>query len=332
MPQTQIYTNSSEVPLALAVFLASDYYDHNPDPFTISATTLLKPIRQIVLPRRVDNSVGLINLADQMSNRLGAAIHDGIQRAWETNHVRALEALGYPKRVIDRVRINPTKAKLAADPDIIPVYMEQRLSKRVGKWLVTGKFDFIAEGQVEDFKTASVWSYKNQVNADKQIMQGSIYRWLDPELINKPTMRIHHIFMDWRASQVQSDPTYPKQRFHTQSFPLLDVTETDRIIRTKLSDIDRFMDADEDQLPHCTDEDLWVSDPVFKYYKSGDTTKRSTKNFDDRAKAMIFMSNEGKGQGVIKEVAGEARACKYCAAFPVCTQKDLLIEQGRLVV
>ena len=47
------YANVSEVPLALAVFLASDYYDYDTVPNTISATTLLKPLRQIVLPPRI---------------------------------------------------------------------------------------------------------------------------------------------------------------------------------------------------------------------------------------------------------------------------------------
>lgn len=330
MPQK--YTNSSEVPLSLAVFLASDYYDYNSEPFTISATTLLKPLRQIILPMRVDNTEGLVDLAAQMSNRLGAAMHDGIQRAWETNYRAAMDALGYPKRVIERIRINPTKAELAENPNIIPVYLEQRLSKKVGKWTVTGKFDFVAEGEVQDFKSASVWSYMNQVNSDKQIMQGSIYWWLDPVLITKATMKIIHIFMDWRASQVTADPNYPKQRFHAQTLELIPPTRMESIIQKKLNDIEAFMDADETTLPLCQEEDLWVSDPVFKYYKSGDTTKRSTKNFPDRASALLYMGNEGKGQGLVKEVTGQVKACKYCAAFPVCTQKDDLIKQGRLVL
>ena len=56
------YANVSEVPLALAVFLASDYYDYNEDQNTISATTLLKPLRQIVLPPRIPQGMGLVNL------------------------------------------------------------------------------------------------------------------------------------------------------------------------------------------------------------------------------------------------------------------------------
>ncbi len=328
----QKYANNSQVPLSLAVFLASDYYDYNDDEYTISATTLMKPLRQIVLPSRIPKEYGLIDLSKQMSNRMGAAIHDGIQRAWETNHVAAMLALGYPKPVVDRVRVNPTDEEITANPRIIPVYMEQRLTRKVGKWTVSGKFDFIAEGQVEDFKTASTWSYKNQVNADKQIMQGSIYRWLDPKKIVKDTMRIHHIFMDWKASMVKADPNYPPQQFHTQSFKLHSVQDTDRMIRDKLAQIEEHWNTPEPDLPKCGPEDLWRSDPVYKYYKTGDTTKRSTKNFDDRATAMIFMSNEGKGAGLIKEVPGQVKACKYCAAFPVCTQKDLFIESGELVL
>ena len=326
------YNNASEVPLALAVFLASDYYDYNDDPNTISVTTLLKPIRQIILPSRIPSQEGLIDLADQMSNRLGAAIHDGIERSWRDNYVVAMQHLGYPQKMIDRVRINPTPEELAAYPEAIPVYLEQRLSRKVGKWTVTGKFDFIAEGQVEDFKTASTWSYKNQVNADKQILQGSSYRWLDPKKITRDTMRIHHIFMDWKASMVKADPKYPPQRFHTQSFKLMSEADTDLYIKRKLADIEAYWETAEPDLPRCGPEDLWRSDPVFKYYKSGDTTKRSTKNFDDRSSAMIFMSTEGKGAGLIKEVPGEVKACKYCAAFAACTQKDEFIISGDLVL
>lgn len=329
----QKYSNASEVPLALAVFLASDYYDYNSDPYTISTTTLLKPLRQIILPSRVpETEGGMINLADQMSNRLGAAIHDGIQKSWETNYVLAMTDLGYPKRLIERVRINPTDEELKANPDIVPVYLEQRLSRKVGKWTVTGKFDFIAEGEVQDFKTASTWSYKNQVNADKQIMQGSTYRWLDPKKITKDTMKIHHIFMDWKIGMVKTDPNYPPQRFHTQSFKLLSELETDLTIRQKLAQIEANLETPEPDLPECGPEDLWRSDPVYKYYKSGDTTKRASKVFDDRGTAMVFMSNEGKGQGLIKEFPGQVKACRYCAGFLACTQKDRFIETGELVI
>lgn len=321
--------NVSDVPLSLAVFLASDNYDYNDDPNTISATTLLKPLRQIILPARIPVGEGLVDLAAMMSNRLGAAVHDAIERSWKENYRPAMEALGYPKHVIDRIAINPSPELLKSFPGIIPIYLEQRLKKQLGKWTVTGKFDFIGEGRVQDFKTASVWSYQNQVNADKQTLQGSLYRWLDPELITQDEMDIIHIFMDWKAGMVRTDPAYPPQRYKRQIFPLLPLAKTESFIRSKLEQIDQHWETDEPDLPPCDDVELWRSEPVFKFYKNGDiNAKRSTKNFDNRQDAVLFAA----GAGAIKEVPGQVTACKYCPAFAICTQKDELIRSGDLVM
>jgi hypothetical protein len=326
---TTRFANVSEVPLALAVFLASDNYDYDDTPNTISTTTLLKPLRQIILPTRMPPGEGLVNLADMMSNRLGAAVHDGIERAWLNNYQVAMKNLGLPNRVIDRVVVNPKPEQLG--PGVIPVYLEQRLKKQLGNWTITGKFDFVGEGRVQDFKTASVWSYMNQVNASKQTLQGSIYRWLDPKLITADEMDIHHIFMDWKAGMVKTDPAYPPQRFKRQVFPLLSVQETEQIITRKVALIDKHWDTPEDQLPPCEDEDLWRSEPVFKYYKNPAKTTRSTKNFDSMHDARIRFIEDGS-VGYIKEVPGQVTACKYCPAFAICSQKDQLIAAGELVM
>ena len=328
---TQRYTNVSEVPLALAVFLASDNYDYDDTPNTISATTLLKPLRQIILPTRMAPGEGLVSLPDMLSNRMGSAIHDAIERAWKKNHMAAMLALGYPPKVISRVLINPTSETLEDNPDCIPIYLEQRLKRKLGKWTVTGKFDFIGEGRVQDFKTASVWSYMNQVNANKQTLQGSFYRWLAPDLITEDEMDIIHIFMDWKAGMVKTDPNYPPQRFKKQTFPLLSLQETERFIEQKINLIDQHWSTPEDQMPLCEDEDLWRSEPVFKYYKSGKVGPRSTKNFDTLHDARVRFIEDGS-VGFIKEVPGQVTACKYCPAFAICTQKDRLIASGELLM
>ena len=332
---TQRFTGVTNVPLALAVFLASDNYDYDDTPNTISTTTLLKPLRQIILPTRMPPGEGLVSLADMMSNRLGSAIHDAIERAWKDNYAGAMLAMGYPQRVIDRVRVNPTPEQLFVDQtfgnDTISVYLEQRLKRQLGKWTITGKFDFVGEGRVQDFKTASVWSYMNQVNAKKQPLQGSIYRWLDPKLITQDEMDIHHIFMDWKAGMVKTDPAYPPQRFKKQTFPLMSVQETGQFIKRKVNLIDQYWDAPEEDIPHCDDEDLWRSEPVFKYYKNPTKTLRSTKNFESLHDARVRFIEDGS-VGAIKEVPGQVTACKYCPAFAICSQKDQLIASGDLIM
>ena len=325
---TQRYANVSDVPLALAVFLASDSYDYIDDPYTISATTLLKPVRQTILAGRVPPGEGLVDLADMMSSRMGSAIHDGIERAWKTNHRQALKDIGLPSRVVEKVLVNPDVSEVTEDR--IPVYLEQRLSRKLGKWTVTGKFDFVGEGRVQDFKTTGTFTYRNQTNATKYSQQGSIYRWLNPRMITQDEMDIHYIFTDWKPGQAKTDPSYPPKRFHTQRYPLMGLQETEQFIQRKLEQLERYQSAQEGDIPECSDEDLWRSDPVFKYYKNGDTTaKRSTKNFSSRQDAVIYMGTNGN-VGAIKEVPGLVTACKYCPAFAACSQKDRLIASGDL--
>ncbi len=78
------YTNNTGINLSLAMWLATDTYDHCDDPMQISATTLLKPVKVIVLSRRLAKS-GVTKEADlstMVPSRLGTAIHDAIERAW----------------------------------------------------------------------------------------------------------------------------------------------------------------------------------------------------------------------------------------------------------
>lgn len=328
---TARFANVSEVPLALAVFLATDSYDHNDDPFTVSATTLLKPLRQIILPSRIPAGEGLVNLADMMNSRMGTAIHDGIEKAWMTNSQQAMADIGLPQRVIDRVAINPTDLYLTTNPDAIPIYLEQRLKRQLGKWTITGKFDFIGEGKVQDFKSTSTFTYKKQTGADKYTQQGSIYRWLDPKKIHQDRMDIHYIFTDWKGAMAKTDPSYPPKRFHTQSFELLSLNETEAFIRKKLALIEQYWDAPEEEIPQCSDEELWRSEPQFKYYKNPEKTARSTKNFDTMQDAMLRLSEDGN-VGIVKEVPGQVTACRYCPAFAACTQKDQLVAMGDLIL
>jgi hypothetical protein len=321
------YANVSEVPLALAVWLASDFYDHNDDPLTVSATTLLKPLRQIILPPRIPEGERVISLPDMMNSRMGTAIHDSIEKAWMTNHKDALQLLGLPKSVIERVAINP---EVVTD-GMIPVYMEQRLTRKIGKWTVTGKFDFIGEGRVQDFKSTGTYSYTKQVNGDKYTKQGSIYRWLDPQKITDSEMDIHYIFTDWKPMLAKSDQSYPQRRFIKQSFPLMSLAETEMFITRKLALIEQYWTAPEEEIPECSDEDLWRSEPVFKYYKNPEKTQRSTKNFETKHDAYIRLAEDGN-VGIVKEVPGQVTACRYCNSFVACTQKDKLIAAGDLIL
>ena len=323
------YANTSSVPLSLAVFLASDFYDHDQDENTISATALIKPLRQIVLSARVPEDMTPVDLVNLVPSRMGSAIHDAIERSWKDNYPNALASLGYPKRVIEKIRINPKPEELT--DGVIPIYMEQRAKKTVGKFTVTGKYDFIGDGRVEDFKSTSTYTATNNTNDEKYIWQGSIYRWLNPQIITKDEMAIQFIFTDWSKAKAMADPKYPQQRIQQRILPLKSIQETDAFVTRKLNQIEQYWDATEEQLPPCTDTDLWRSEPVFKYYKNPEKRTRSTKNFDNRHDAQLRYIEDGS-VGIVVEQPGQATACKYCPAFAVCSQKDALIASGDLVL
>lgn len=321
------YSNISSVPLSMAVFLATDHYDH--DDATISVTTLIKPLRQVILGARIPVGDASVELVQMTASRMGTAIHDGIERAWLNHYRTAMTALGYPNKVIDRIIINPAPGELRDDH--IPIYLERRSKKQVGKHLVSGKFDFVGEGRLEDFKSTSVYSYISNCNDDKHALQGSIYRWLNQDIITQDDMAIQYIFTDWSAARARSEANYPPQRIHQRILPLKSVSETQAYVEAKLAQIDQFWEAPEGQLPLCSDEDLWRSDPVFKYYKNPEKTARSTKNFDNVHDARLKLIEDGN-VGIVKEVPGQVTACKYCNAFSICSQKDTLIANGDLIL
>lgn len=325
----QRYTNLSGIALPLAVFLATDDYDYEPG--VISATALIKPLRQMVLSKRVNPTEALVDISGLVSSRMGSAIHSALEKAW-ADPVTALKALGYPEKVYSNIRVNPTKEMLAQNPNAIPVYMEQRSYKTVGKYKLSGKFDFVAEGKVHDYKSTSVYSYLNQSNKDKYILQGSIYRWLNPEIITQDTMFIHYIFTDWSKAQALADPEYPQSRVFTQALALMSLEETQDYVENKLRQFEKYQNAKEAEIPLCEDTDLWRKETVYKYYRDpSKTAGRSTKNFSSRAEAGARLAADGH-KGVVLEVKGQVVACKYCPAFTVCSQKDAYIQSGELVL
>jgi len=313
----------------MAVFLATDSYDYVDDPNYLSATSIIKPLKQLILGARAGEEAAAPDLTNMVASRMGTAIHDSIERAWKTNYKGALEVLGYPKHVIEKIRINPRKEELTEDS--IPIYLEQRGFKKVGKWTIGGKFDFVGDGRVEDFKSTSTYTAINKTKDQDYILQGSIYRWLNPDIITKDEMAIQFIFTDWSPAKARADSSYPQSRIQQRVLKLKSIPETDAFIQRKLRMIEQYWDASEEDIPVCTDEDLWRSEPVFKYYKNPEKMTRSTKNFETKQEAYTFMAEQGH-VGVVVEKPGQVTACKYCPGFAVCSQKDGLIASGDLVL
>lgn len=316
------YTNQTGISLPIAVWLAVDDYDYINEPDTISTTTLIRPIRQLILGRRAPKRP--TDISTLLASRMGQSLHSGIEVAWKFHYRDALKSLNFNQDIIDAVRINPEKV----EPGTIPVYLEQRATRCVDGMYVTGKFDMVIEGRLVDAKSTSVYGYINKSNESKWKLQGSIYRWLNPDKVTHDYLTVEYLFTDWSGASARSDHSYPQQRTVSAHIDLLGLSETESYIRERIALIRKLQDAPEDQLPECTDEELWRDPPVFKYYADPTKRARSTKNFDNAADANGYLIEKGKG--IVVPFPGMVKACKYCAGFEACTQKNQYIESGTL--
>lgn len=323
-------TNQHGISVPLAIWLLHDEYDYVNDPHYISATSLLKPLKQLILSQRISKQDREVDLSDMIASSIGSALHDSIEKAWRVSASSGMRKLGYPATVTENLVINPTPEQIAANPKIIPVWFEQRTIREITvgnhTWKIGGKFDTVLQGRLFDNKSTSVWSYIKGGKDDDYRDQGSIYRWLNPELIIDDFIYIQFIFTDWQRREAKANPNYPQTRIKEYPVALRSIQETERFIANKITLLQRYMDEDESLIPECTDEDLWRSDPQYKFYldpsKASDPHARSTKNFDNIADAQAYQVSKG-GKGLIKTVPGEVKACEYCPAFSICQQKEL---------
>lgn len=317
------FTNKDHVPLPLAVWLAHSDYDFEADSYAISATSLLKPTRQIVLERRCTNSTA--DLMDMLAATYGSTLHAGIEKAWLSYKLpQTLTSIGLSPTMVEKVIINPSEPR----EEDINVYLEQRTEKEVKLslssivWNVSGKFDIVVNGHLYDNKSTSVWTYIFKSRVDDYIKQCSIYRWLNPEIITEDFFSINYIFTDWSKTDAakRSKDGYPQKRLMEVTYPLLSLEETEHMIKSKLEEVTKYLEIDQEYLPRCPDAELWRGDTKYKYYSdSSKITGKCTKAFNSKTEAYDYRNQKGKG--IVLEILGEPKRCKYCKCYQMCTQR-----------
>jgi hypothetical protein len=329
-------TNNTGISLPLAVWLVHDEYDYveGVDNY-MSVTTLMRPLKQIILPSRIPPEARTSDVADYVARKLGNAIHDSIERAWERGAHRAMRLMGYPEEAIQRIIVNPNTEQRRNIPDMIPVYLENRGYREIivdgVMHTLGGKFDMVADGILGDNKSSSAWSWVFGTRDEEHRLQMSMYRWIDAQRtdgdaprITEEICNVNYIFTDWQKMLAKTNPKYPQSRVEQKTLRLLSLDETETWIRNKISLVHRHLNATEAQMPQCSDEELWRSAPSFKYFSDPEKAKlpgaRSTKNFETLHEANAHLSQMGKG--VVKTIPGEVKACGFCPAFDICQQKE----------
>lgn len=326
------YTNFTDIPLVLAVWLAADAgYDLEFQPDVISATTLFNPVRSIILNRRIHERMKSVDIADLVAAAVGSAVHKSVEDAWIYHREVAFERLGIPPTIQERIVFNPAQEDLFED--CIPIYMECRTARELDvdgvKWIVSGKFDAVVQGTVEDVKTTKTYNWIKGSNDEKYSKQGSIYRWLNQDIITGDFVNILMIFTDWSELKAKADSTYPQKRVIVRKLPLMSIEETESYVMERLRLLNRYLDKPEAELPLCTPDELWMDPPKWAYYKDKTKLTRATKLFDSSAEANLALAKDGN-KGVVVKRDMEPKFCRFCPAMAICTQAEGYINQGIL--
>jgi hypothetical protein len=327
-----MYSNKHFIPLPMAVWLADETYEPHAAN-VISATSLQKPLRALVLERRLSME-GEIELMDLVPSRLGTAVHSAVETSWKRNYGQALKALGYTEEFIERIRINPQEIQMLGEENLIPVYLEQRKSMEMEGVVISGQFDMVIDGQLYDFKTTQSYTLVSGGNNRDYQLQGSIYRMLNPEIITGWSVKLLFLVTDWSRYRAMAEEgrngPYPDQRIVEKELPLLSIAETKRYIRERVRKMRDLLDVPQEELPECTPQELWQEPSKWAVYKNPENTGKATRVFDNQQDAYIWNAQSTAGKGMIVERPAVVRRCGYCNARSICEQADSLAAQGLL--
>ena len=331
------YTNKNDISLPLAVFLMYDKYKYDERPNVISATGLIKPIRQTILVKQNPTEAKNVDISELVASRMGNAIHKGCETAWTDPDTikKALKLFGMSEDAANGVKINPPYLK---DGETA-VYVEQRVEKEVpdvkdasgAPFIVSGQYDLVLDGTLNDFKSTSVWAYIFESNVDSYIKQGSIYKWLSPDKITSDYINISYIFTDWSSTRAREKKDYPQFKAITRKYALWSVEETENWIKNRVEALIILWDTPQEGLPECTEEELWATEAKYKHYKDSNSTRATNGGtFTSMDDALKFQGQ--KGGGIIKTIPGEVKHCRYCPIQPICTQSQKYLDDGRLML
>jgi len=287
------YTNKLNFPQYIVDWLVHDDYDHNSNPYTISATTIMKPTRSHILTMRHADTLQQ-DASDLIASRIGTAIHDSIERIESENVTKEL-------RLHRKIQIENIE------------------------YTVSGKFDILVTDNnqvatLRDIKTTSVWSY---VFGSKDLdykLQLSIYRWLllGSDYKVNTVGYIDFFFTDWQSMKARQDNKYPQKKILAgYEIELMSSDEVEAYIQERLSKLENNLQKDDNELDLCTKKELWAGEEVFAIYRN--TSSRAAKLCKSYEEAIKYKQDK-KIDGRIERRPPKVRRCSYCAAFPFCNQ------------
>jgi len=274
---------TNKLNLPEAIVKAVDTERHNKTEKELSATTLLKGIKEIILTWRHWDE-----LTDDAADRIWAVFGTAVHALLETEGKHE--------------------------------FTECDLNAPIGDVTITGRIDNynMETGTVTDYKTVSIWKVI-MGDFDDWRMQGIIYAWL----LTKSGFKADHcrfitILKDHNKSKAKFDSKYPQVPIYIYEFPITipKLNEAEDYIKERVTEYLKYLDKADDEIPPCTDKERWATETGYAVMKTG--RKSAVRVLPSKAEADRKAAELGAGHyvetrpGVSRKCAGYCACCDFC--------------------
>jgi hypothetical protein len=276
-----IITNKTGLP-APFVNMATREYTYTPKRY--SATSLLKPIREILLTRRHNDEIEQ-DCADMIWMLFGQAVHAILEKNADAGDIA-----------------------------------EKKFAIELGNgYTISGIIDYFESSTktVIDYKTASAWKVIYGDFSDWE-RQGLIYAWLMAKSggeVNE--VKFYALLKDWSKTESKRKADYPKQPVYLYKFtPTPEkLREIENYIYEKIADLILCEPLPDSELPLCPAVDRWNDGDKYAVMKNG--RKTAVRVLDSLAEAEDYKA--ANGGDYIETRPGVDRKCAdYCACCAFC--------------
>lgn len=273
-------TNNQNLPSPF-LRMAEEEYEYKPKRYSV--TTLLKPVREILLKRRYNDELEQ-DVSDMVFSIYGKLVHALFEKYSEGENEFAEEKLSYTLE---------------------------------NGYTVSGVIDLydMCKAEVVDYKTASVWKavYEDYGDWEKQ---GLMYAWL----LRKnglPCEKVvfYAILKDWSKTKAKTDANYPKLPIVKVEFDIGGLDEIDGYIRAKIDEIIYYEDKPDDELTLCSLEDRWNDGDKYAVMKNG--RKTALRVLDSADEAEKWKSDNG-GDYIDVRKGTDKKCVDYCLCCTKC--------------
>ncbi len=184
---------------------------------------------------------------------------------------------------------------------------EKRLFTEVNGWTVSGQLDVLEDDVLTDFKVTSVWSRDGKIEWEQQLNLLFALCHLNGYAVER--LQIVAIYRDWSMMKAGAGD-YPASQVGVIPVPKWPVEEAIKFL------YQRVEEHQNPEPPPCTDQERWMTPPVFALMKKGN--KRAVKLYEDRDEAQKAADEGGKAMYVEARPVSYRRCENYCPVSTVC--------------